>query len=64
VVLRHYLDVLRRLPRILERFGLPEVPGFSWPEPIEASRAIPARLYEEFRRIVGRSRRRQGQERQ
>ena len=31
---------------------LPELPGFAWPEPIEASRRVPEQLYEEFRRLI------------
>jgi hypothetical protein len=53
VVLEHYLDCLRPLARLLERFRLPAVDGFVWPPPIAARRALPARLYEEFRRIIG-----------
>jgi integrase len=58
VVFRHYLGILKRIPKLLEKFRLPELEGFTWPEKIEASRALPPRLWEEFRRIVGRSRRR------
>jgi len=52
VVSRHYLDTIRRLPRHLERFKLPEIEGFTWPAPIEADRGRPYELIEELRRMV------------
>lgn len=52
VVFRHYLDVLRPLPKLLEPLKLPEIEGFQWPEPLLISRAEPVRLYDEYRRIV------------
>jgi integrase len=63
VVFAHYLDTLRRLPRLLEKFRLPDLAcgcgrEWTWPEPITADRQLPKRLYAEFRRIVGQSRRR------
>ena len=51
VVYKHYLDVLRRLPRLLEKYRLPAVEGFDWPPPVEAELRRPERLYAEFRRI-------------
>jgi integrase len=58
VVLRHYVDAMRMVPPLLEKFPLPrgERIGMEWPAPIVATRAIPARLYEEFRRLVSRRR--------
>jgi hypothetical protein len=54
VVSAHYLDVLRRLPRRMERppMRLPDLAGLTWPAPIDASRDVPKRLYAEFRRLV------------
>jgi integrase len=52
VVLEYYADVLRRLPRLLERLRLPAVPGIEWPAPIAAERAFPRRLWNVFRRLV------------
>ncbi len=54
VVSAHYTDVLRRLPRRMDRrpMRLPELAGFAWPAPIDAAQQVPARLYEEFRRMV------------
>ena len=34
VIFRHYLDTLERVPAVMERFELPAVPGFAWPEPV------------------------------
>ncbi len=58
VVYKNYLDILRRLPRLMDKFRLPElgVPGFAWPEPIELKVRRPDRLYTEFRRLVTHSR--------
>ena len=58
VVLEHYADKLSRaLPRLLDgpkRLRLPtiEAAGFYWPPPIQADRALPRRLWDEFRRLV------------
>jgi hypothetical protein len=54
VVSAHYLDVLRRLPRCMDRkpMRLPELEGFTWPTPIEAEQHVPKRLYAEFKRMV------------
>ena len=57
VVFEYYLDILRHLPRLLEPFALPAIEGFVWPEPIEADRKIPRRLYAEWRHLVGQRRR-------
>ena len=53
VVLRHYVDAMRMVPPLLEKFPLlgGERIGFEWPEPITASKAVPARLYAEFRKL-------------
>jgi len=59
VVMKHYLDVIRRLPKILDKYRLPDldVEGFSWPQPIDAGLQRPDRLYAEFRKLVSRRRR-------
>ena len=56
VVFDFYLDVLRDIPRYLERYRLPDVgvDGFTWPDPIVVKLLRPDRLYEEFRAIVAR----------
>ena len=58
VVYTHYLAVLRSLPRLLERYRMPDlgVDGFAWPEPVESKVRRPDRLYAEFRRLVSRRR--------
>ena len=54
VVYENYLDVLRTLPKLLERYKLPaiEADDFQWPDPIVVRLRRPDRLYEEFRRLV------------
>ena len=54
VVFKHYLDVLKRLPKLLQRVRLPLVDGLPWPAPIEAAGGRPIRLIREFRRLVNR----------
>jgi integrase len=60
VVMVHYLDVIRRLPRLLEKFRVPPLAGFDWPWQSGGLPAVPqappTRLYEEFRRLVSRRR--------
>jgi len=38
VIFRHYLDTLERVPGVMERFELPDVPGFAWPPPVYCHR--------------------------
>jgi integrase len=52
VVFTNYLDYLRPLPKLLERYRLPEVEGFSWPAAKKVKVRRPDRLYAEIRRLV------------
>jgi integrase len=54
VVFTNYLDYLRPLPKLLEKYRLPELglEGFSWPAPVEVKMRRPDRLYAEIRRLV------------
>ncbi|MGO9113382.1 MAG: hypothetical protein ACLP9L_29480 [Thermoguttaceae bacterium] len=60
VLIKNYLDVLRRTPRLLEKFRLPalEIEGFAWPAPIDVPLRRPDRLCGEFKKLVTMSRRR------
>ena len=54
VVFRNYLDYLRPLPKLLEKYRLPDLgmEGFTWPPAVHAKVRRPDRLYAEIRRLV------------
>jgi len=52
VVFKNYLDYLQPLPKLLEKYRLPEVEGFTWPPAQKAKVRRPDRLYAEIRRLV------------
>ena len=58
MVYKNYLDVLRRLPRLMEKFRLPalDVEGFTWPAAARVPVKRPDRLYDAFRALVSRRR--------
>jgi hypothetical protein len=55
VIEKFYMDVLMRIPAVLDRFLLPDLPPqlWIWPAAIAADCSRPERLYEQWRRIVG-----------
>ena len=58
VVFKNYLDYLRPLPKLLERYKLPDIglEQFQWPQPVEAKVARPDRLFNEIRKIINENR--------
>jgi len=54
VVFTNYLDYLRPLPKLLEKYRLPEidVAGWAWPPALAVKVRRPDRLYGEIRRLV------------